>query len=346
MKQLSLWFALFSCAVLASLLPESCTKKDGALNLQSMSNPSSTAVRKPSPPPPPPPAAADPAIAYINNSNLMVMNADGSNQTIIATADNAYSIKYPSWSPDAHSIVFCGTIGGLRGMWIVGVSVVSGKPTGSSLHQVTINQTGYPAWMKWSPVGDLIVFIGGAYPGADDPNIYRITSTGGDPRIVYTAATTGPPSPTSAFCEWPTWSPDATKLAFLEVSDGINAPRNLNVFDLGTRTVTPVVLLGTSSGTAVGIAWSRNGGRIAYGFSSSSIGYAIYTVTPTSHVTPLYLFAGYYPTWSPDDSKLAYWAPALQGNKAGIYSYTFATATTTATRQRLADGTMPDWRMF
>ena len=337
MKQLSLWFAFFSCAVLASLLLVSCTKENGALNLQSMSNPSSTAVGKPSPPPPPP----APAIAYLNNGNLMVMNADGSNQTVIATGDNAYSIKYPSWSPDANSIVFCGTIGGLTGMWIVGVSIVNGKITGSIPQRVTINLTGNPAWTKWSPVGDQIVFINGA-PHVDDPNIYLISSTGGTPTVVYTAATTGPPSPTSAFCESPTFNPDATKLVFEEISDGINAPRNLNVFDRGTKTVTTVVLLGTSSGTAVGIKWSRNGDRIAYGYSSSSIGYAIYTVTLTSNATPLYLFAGYYPTWSPDDSKLAYYSPAIHADKAGIYSYTFSTGT----RQRLADGTMPDWRKF
>jgi Tol biopolymer transport system component len=334
MKQLSIWFAFFACATLASLLPESCTKKDAALNSQNTLNSSA----KPVPPPPPP---ADPAIAYVNGGNLMVMNADGSNQTVIVTGDNAYSVKRPSWSPDAHSIVFTGTIGGLTGMWIVSVSVVNGKPTSSNLHRVTINLTGNPAWAKWSPIGDSIVFIGGAYPGADDPNIYLIASTGGDPRIIYTAATTGPPSPTSAFCEFPTWNPDASKLAFCEISDGVNAPRNLNVFDLGTRVLTNVVPLGSNIAIE-GVSWSRNGDRIAYGYSSNIIPQEIYIVTPTSNATPVSLFAGVFPTWSPDDSRLTYLSPAIRSDKGGIYSYTFATGT----RQRLSDGTMPDWRKF
>ena len=332
MKQLSLWLALFSCAVLASLLPESCTKKDGVLDPQSLSKISTLAVEKTSSTTP----AADPAITYQNNGDLMVMNADGSNQAVIATADNT-SAQRPSWSPDAHNIVFSGTIGGVRGMWIVSVLVVNGKPTGSNLHRVQINLTGNPAWAKWSPVGDSIVFIGGAYPGANDPNIYLVASTGGDPRILYTAATTGPPSPTSAHCEYPTWSPDGTKLAFFETSDGgVSATHNLNVLDLNTKILITVVPFGTNLGERT-IAWSRYGDRIAYAYGTSKLPETIYTVTPISNATPVSLFAGYSPTWSPDDLKLVY------GNRAAIYSYTFSTGT----RQTLSSGgTWPDWRRF
>jgi hypothetical protein len=42
MKQISLWFSLFSYAVLASPLTQSCARKDGALIPQSISKTSLT----------------------------------------------------------------------------------------------------------------------------------------------------------------------------------------------------------------------------------------------------------------------------------------------------------------
>ena len=47
---------------------------------------------------------ANPAIAFIKNLALWVMNADGSNQTQIFNGANGR----PSWSPDGHSIAFWG----------------------------------------------------------------------------------------------------------------------------------------------------------------------------------------------------------------------------------------------
>src|SRR5258708_16650206 len=37
--------------------------------------------------------------------------------------------------------------------------------------------------------------------------------------------------------------------------------------------------------------------------------------TETSPATPVKLFTGGYPTWSPDDSKLAFYGPALHGDR-------------------------------
>ena len=79
MKQLSLWFAFFSYAVLASLLFLSCSKENQVQDQKSLSQTSLSGERTSTSTSP-----ANPAIAYQNNGNLMVMNADGANQTAIS----------------------------------------------------------------------------------------------------------------------------------------------------------------------------------------------------------------------------------------------------------------------
>lgn len=324
MKQISSWFALFSCAALAGLLLGSCTKKDKVLNPQSVSNTFSTVVEKAPTPPVPP---ADPAIAYVVTGTvpkLMVMNADGSNQTVIQTGT---SIGQPSWSPDAHSIVFTGTIGGQNGILIVDVSVVNGIPTGSNLRPIPINNvTNKPSWARWSPLGDLIVFR--ATSSEYDRNIYTIPPTGGTATIVYT-------SPTGISPTHPDWSPDASKLVFCEATNGAPYQKNLLVLELETSQVTTVLPF-SDFYLKRWPAWSRNGDRIAYSGTSGNNAEAIYTVTPVANATPVKVINGVFPTWSPDDSKFAF-----NGSKpAGIYSYTFSSGT----RQKLSDGTWANWR--
>jgi len=79
MKQLSLWVALFSYALLTSLLFVSCSKENQVQDQKSLSQTSLSGERTSTNTSP-----ANPAIAYLSNGNLMVMNADGSNQTAIS----------------------------------------------------------------------------------------------------------------------------------------------------------------------------------------------------------------------------------------------------------------------
>ncbi|HUS03351.1 MAG TPA: hypothetical protein VMY77_16540 [Chitinophagaceae bacterium] len=312
-KNLNIPVLLF-CALLVSLFFAGCTKKDNSVT--PATNVASTQAQRIGST-----APADPAIAYVSNNNLMVMNADGSNQTVIVSG----GAGAPSWSPEAHSIVF--TRAG--GLWIVDVSVVNGVSTGSNLHRIPFTLSGTQGSPSWSPAGDLIAFTNASAGSEYDRNIYTISPAGGTPAIVYTSANGLSP-------RQPDWSPDGSKIVFSEATDASPYQWNLLVFDRSTSQLTEVIPLSSSIAVKAS-AWSRNGDRIAYSNGNGSPE-AIYTVAPTANATPVKVIDGAFPTWSPGDLKLAF-----NGNKpAGIYSYTFSTGT----RQKLADGTWADWRRF
>jgi Tol biopolymer transport system component len=307
MKQLSLWFALFSCAVLASLLPESCIKENGILDQKSLSKTSTLANGKPSITPP-----ANPAIAYWSKSGLTVMNADGSNQTTIVSGGNP-----GVWSPDGKSLLFERTVNSQTGIWLVDVSVVNGKPTGSNLRQIPINLPGRPNGERWSPLGDSIVFL------TEEPKIYTVSSAGGTPRLAY--------APAAGFDVFdPDWSPDGTRIVFDE-SNAAWTLTSLKVLTIATGNIT--IVIPPSPPSIYYPTWSHHGDRIVYETG------AIYTVTPTANATPVKVTDGGYPTWSPDDSKLA----LVSGKSSGIFTYTFSGG---AMQSLLGTGTFLDWKRF
>jgi Tol biopolymer transport system component len=315
MKQLSLWFALFSCAMLGVLLPESCTKENGIPDQKNLSKTSALGVEKPSTITP----AADPAIAYdgaIGKSNgIVVMNADGSNQTLLLSG----SVGLPSWSPDGHSILFSGTVGGVKSSFgIVDVSVINGKVTGSNVRRIPITQSGVANGGRWSPLGDLIVFI------FEDKNVYTVPPTGGTATIVYT-------SPAGLTPFDPEWSQDASRIVFTEWNDAFTQS-NLQVLDRTTGVITTVRPL--TSELIYSPTWSRHGDRIAYTGSGG-----IRTVTPTANATPVNVTNGSYQTWSPDDSKLAF----RGGKQSNVETYAFSGGTITSLA---SSGVFADWRRF
>ncbi len=66
-----------------------------------------------------------------------------------------------------------------------------------------------------------------------------------------------------------------------------------------------------------------------------------FTGTMTPSATPVQLINGRDPTWSADDSKIAFFSGAH--NTSGVYVLTFATG---AIRLLAQGGGQPDWRRF
>ncbi len=281
---------------------------------------------------------ADPAIAFVqrgtsgNPDKLFVMNASGTHQTLIATGAS-FSFSHPSWSPDARSVAFAGTIGGVGGIWIIDVAVVNDVPTGSNLRQVPINlpgTSGGPRAPAWSPLGDLIAFMAGDTGTAYDRNIYVVPPTGGTATVVHT----------SASCCYPIhsdWSPDASKLVFSDAEIAAPYRNALKIVHRATAQVDTIISL-TSGFFNRFPAWSRGGDRIA--FSGGSDAEAVYTIPPLPNAPVTRIITGVAPAWSPNDAKLAFngWQPGA------VYSYEFSTGV----RRKLASQahTAPDWRRF
>jgi len=116
-------------------------------------------VAKPPKPPVPPPPPADPAIAYVVNNysgaamkrtkgQLMVMNADGSNQQVVLT-ETGVEYGFPDWSPDGTQLVFTrnNIVGGDSGIYIININ-------GTGFRKVVNFRFGdsycYP--VTWSPM--------------------------------------------------------------------------------------------------------------------------------------------------------------------------------------------------
>jgi Tol biopolymer transport system component len=138
-------------------------------------------------------------IAYVLGASLFIMNADGSDQTLVQGPinDRIDSYRHPSWSPDGTQLVFAAGLSDGRDrseLYVVGVD-------GSGLTEITSGPLqGW--WPSWSPDGTKIAFRTGlpwrlATMGPDGSNLTQF--------------------PGSA--DHPDWSPDGSQIIFIDRGD-------------------------------------------------------------------------------------------------------------------------------
>jgi Tol biopolymer transport system component len=252
----------------------------------------------------------------------MVMNADGSNQAAVFTG---LAFTGPCWSPDGRSLVFGGSSNGSSGVYAVDVAVVNGKPTASNLRLLqAAYHLGDP---QWSPQGDLIAVAGvEVSPGVT--GIVTFPTAGGTPVVRYSAT---PPRRT----QWPTWSPDGTRIAFTEIDD-VAGTSTLRILNLVSGELVDVVTLPPA--LIRWPDWSHDGASIAYSRHGGDGRENLYTVTAQAASTPVLVARGLAPSWSPDDRYLVH---SVDGRSPAIAVVAVGEGISTTLAK---DGITADWR--
>ena len=265
----------------------------------------------------PPPPPADPAIAFVQETDLKVMNADGSNQTLVlAGGESSYE---PSWSPDGTQLVFGSNIQG-SGVYVINVN-------GTNLRKVVATITGGGATNPvWSPVPAPDGRFKIAYTDLAGPPDGSLEGNNNDIFLVNLDGT-GRVNLTNTreLHEGdPTWSRSATRLAARANRYSGNDRGTfvgVLVYDLGVVGGS-VTSTGQTNVTAAGPlssaylvfrpAWAKTQDKLAVvvfetGSSSRDI-WVIDLAVPANptNITHTPSVSENMPSWSPDDSRIAY----------------------------------------
>ena len=261
---------------------------------------------------------ANPAIAFVQNTALTVMNADGSNQTVVLDAGESFPRYEPKWSPDGTQLVFESSIEG-PGVYVIDVD-------GTNLRKVVATTAGRrPVWSPvLAPDGRFkIAYVDLPRPpdGTVEGDNYDLflVNIDGTGRINLT--NTGELHESS-----PTWSPGAERLAadvqkYTSAEPG-GLPVGLFLYDLGLTAQGEITISSQTDITGAGPlstayrvfrpAWSKTQDKIAVvvfetGESFRDI-WAIDIGSPgnPTNVTQSPDVSENMPSWSPDDSQIVF----------------------------------------
>lgn len=317
----------------------------------SMAIPLVCAKKPPKPPLEEPPA--DPAIAYVDEGGIYVMNADGSNKAnVYPYADH---LSYPSWSPDGTSIAFIKGGSGGGGpdfeVWAVDVEVVDGEVQGTNARMLADSNAFDGAACRrpeWSPVGDVIAAEGIWFYG--NPGVYLFPSSGlppgGQAEKIYSGEGLDGAGQVA-------WRSDGSQMAFWFVDREGDLMVDSWMVILDVTQSPPVVvktLLHGQFSDFNGIDWARIGDELI--FSAKPIGgdvrityrMDIDTGVPIEVVVGGSTGGPANAAWSPDDSQIVYSDKVQIGKgKKGIVTCIVIYDFTTDEKTVLGTGHHPDW---
>ncbi|MFC1574262.1 DUF5050 domain-containing protein, partial [Candidatus Latescibacterota bacterium] len=204
------------------------------------------------------------------NSEIYVMNADGSNQTNLT--NNMSTEDTPSWSPDGSKIVYTSMVDGDNEIYVMDAD---GSNQTRLTDNIPVNLT--PLSPHWSPDGSKIVYI--TYID-DNYEIYVMDADGSNQTRLTNNTSNG---------SWPSWSPDGSKIVFVSDRD---SSADIFVMDADGSNQTRL-----TNGTSP--SWSPDGSKFV--FASGGI-----YVMDADGSNQTRLTNGSSPSWSPDGSKIVF----------------------------------------
>lgn len=167
-------------------------------------------------------------IAYQRDRDLFVMDADGSDQTRIASRlDELPGYADFSWSPDGSRIVFATGYRGIGGLFTV-------RPDGTDLQPLGTGELARAEHPSWSPDGSKIAFVG--FLTTYTESTFVVGLDGSDPVRVASGYS-------------PAWSPDGSKIL---------VSQNGSIFVVAPDGSRGVALVGC----ALGHDWSPDGSQL------------------------------------------------------------------------------------
>jgi Tol biopolymer transport system component len=220
--------------------------------------------------------SSDRASAFRGNTDIWVMNADGSNPVRL-TSSRAKE-EWPAWSPDGQFIVFS------SGEEFFGGEILIMKSDGSQRRQLLRIATGFPLTQpRWSPDGTLIAF-GGPTPHYGI-GIYVIKPDGTGRRKLT--------DPNGGYDLAPNWSPDGARIVFSRAFQG--------TYNIWTMNADGSDLKPITSGDDEHPAWSPDGAKIVFERGGAET-WDLWTMNPDgSEQAPLFQSGGddIWPDWQP-----------------------------------------------
>ncbi|HZN98372.1 MAG TPA: hypothetical protein VFB61_11620 [Gemmatimonadales bacterium] len=228
-----------------------------------------------------------------NQTDIYVMNADGTGQTRLTTApENEFS---PAWSQDnkqiafvrprtdganvVHQDIFVMDANGSNGHWVsptpnsVSLNDPSWSPDGSRIAVWTAGQDlAYleVATGELKPIASSLGQFKGFYPSYD-PSGQKIVFGGGGTLFIIDANSFGLLSkivlPPGLVNQHPSFSPDGQKIAF---AGGVAHEPGADIYVVGANG-TGLTRLASSPGTESEPSWSPDGNQIAFGSDRSDV---------------------------------------------------------------------------
>ena len=283
---------------------------------------------------------ANPELAY-DNLGLRVVDADGTHETVLLTGIYGYSS--PSWAPGGD-----GTDGSPYRITLMDqlclvatleVALVNGVPEARSLVSFGLPSGAIAACDPvWSPLGHEIAFGEGS---GDASSVWVMPA---DPARVAEAENVYDAPPGHAIW-WPAWDRTGTLIAFIDKDYSDNGRTSLRIVNRVTGDTATVVAPG-AMGQIMRPNWANTRAELAFSSSAGGGGgrpcHAVYTVRLGSDMrpveTPQKRVCGAGPSWSPDDTEIAFHEAGGQG---GVHAYSTVSG---STRRLTGSGVWVDWR--